>query len=586
MQAIPAALRIHVHTDLETFITVVIRGLKFTGGDVADNGGAILNREHLTIQNSTITGNAAQGDDGGGGVHNRYGSLALIDCLIQNNSSTGSGGAILNRSVPLQITNSTLVGNTGFNGGAIFSTNGNVSITASTIADKHAAVSGGGIRIQGQQLTLTSSTLSGNTADADGGAIFFSNGRATMTNLTVSGNSAVRNGGGMRLRTCAGNVVSITHTTITSNRANTDSSGADTGGGIFVAASSVTLPQLDHTIVAGNLRNVSTRDAVFGAIAARFSLIGDNTAAMLTNNGGNMIGTSGAPVNPQLDLLGDYGGRTFTHRLRPGNPAIDAGDPTAVAGAGTVPLYDQRGAGPFYRVFDRDGSSGERIDIGAYELAVLPLLLGDYNQNEAVDATDYVLWRNTLGMIVTRFSGADGNGDGMIDQADHGVWRAHFGQLYFPDVGSGTLDALSAESQERGRESLSNRNIAAGQVDETIVLTPSRPLPTLADSDTTTTQADGFAVHDTQALWHDSSTWSRGKSNQYQLDRTDGNDLLLLLAIDRVWRFSRQNSFVNEDIGTHEHHADDGDRVNEIDEPLAVALSVRRGERSTYIVSG
>ena len=63
-----------------------------------------------------------------------------------------------------------------------------------------------------------------------------------------------------------------------------------------------------------------------------------------------------------LGPLADNGGPTFTHALLPGSPAIDAGDPAAVAGVGNVPLYDQRGFA-FSRV------AGGRIDIGAFEAA-------------------------------------------------------------------------------------------------------------------------------------------------------------------------------------------------------------------------
>jgi hypothetical protein len=112
-----------------------------------------------------------------------------------------------------------------------------------------------------------------------------------------------------------------------------------------------------------------------------------------------------------------------------------------VAGAGNVPLYDQRGA-PFARVH------GGRIDIGAFELQqVGPTLPGDYNQNGTVDAADYVVWRKTLGTTgLPAYSGADGDGDGMVDQDDHGVWRANFGRT-LPPLAAGsflgaTLDTL------------------------------------------------------------------------------------------------------------------------------------------------
>ena len=67
-------------------------------------------------------------------------------------------------------------------------------------------------------------------------------------------------------------------------------------------------------------------------------------------------------LEPQLK---DNGGRTRTHALVAGSPALDAGDPTIAS----PPEYDQRGAG-FARV------SNGRIDIGAYELQVSAVVGG------------------------------------------------------------------------------------------------------------------------------------------------------------------------------------------------------------------
>jgi hypothetical protein len=53
---------------------------------------------------------------------------------------------------------------------------------------------------------------------------------------------------------------------------------------------------------------------------------------------------------------------------------------------------------------------------------------GDYNRKSVVDAADYVLWRKTLTQTVDPAgSGADGDGDGTVDEEDYGVWRTAFG---------------------------------------------------------------------------------------------------------------------------------------------------------------
>ena len=106
-------------------------------------------------------------------------------------------------------------------------------------------------------------------------------------------------------------------------------------------------------------------------------------------------------TNPMLGPLADNGGPTKTHALLVGSSAIDAGNPAALAGAGGVPFYDQRGP-PIGRV------SGGRIDIGAVERQPIPAaVFGDYNKNGTVDAADYVVWRKTLGTtFVIAFSGS------------------------------------------------------------------------------------------------------------------------------------------------------------------------------------
>ena len=78
---------------------------------------------------------------------------------------------------------------------------------------------------------------------------------------------------------------------------------------------------------------------------------------------GKAIASAGRFLVPSIrscDRWRIMAGRCATHALAPGSPAIDAGNPAAVAGIGGVPQFDLRGE-PFVRVFDG------RIDIGAFE---------------------------------------------------------------------------------------------------------------------------------------------------------------------------------------------------------------------------
>lgn len=62
-------------------------------------------------------------------------------------------------------------------------------------------------------------------------------------------------------------------------------------------------------------------------------------------------------------------------------------------------------------------------------------LAGDYNRNNAVDAADYVLWRDTLNQSGTGLA-ADGNANGMIDSGDYTFWRARFGTTLGAGLGA------------------------------------------------------------------------------------------------------------------------------------------------------
>ena len=91
------------------------------------------------------------------------------------------------------------------------------------------------------------------------------------------------------------------------------------------------------------------------------NLIGDGTGTGFTNGvNGDIVGTATNPIDPKLGALSNNGGRTKTHALLAGSPAIDAGDNSL------VPSTDQRGTG-FQRIRDGNGDRQAVADIGAFE---------------------------------------------------------------------------------------------------------------------------------------------------------------------------------------------------------------------------
>jgi hypothetical protein len=75
-----------------------------------------------------------------------------------------------------------------------------------------------------------------------------------------------------------------------------------------------------------------------GTVTARFSLLRIGNGSGLTNGvNGNQVGSRSTPLDPKLGPLADNGGRTRTHALQQGSPAIDA------ASTPDCPTTDQRG---------------------------------------------------------------------------------------------------------------------------------------------------------------------------------------------------------------------------------------------------
>ena len=227
--------------------------------------------------------------------------------------------------------------------------------------------------------------------------------------------------------------VNVAYSTIAQNHA-----VQSKGGGIWLRDDPITII---GSIVAGNRAPAGNPDLqpFLEPVTMSFSLLGDSAGTTLVeatlgspDANGNIVG---GPVNGAIDpLLGPLvfngghilpdGQAMLTHALLPGSPAIDAGDPAAVAGMGEVPLHDQRGV-QFSRVANGDDITEARVDIGAFEWQPNPLQ-GDYNYSGAVDAADYVVWRKTVGS--SEDLRADGDGDADGDQDDYAVWRANFGR--------------------------------------------------------------------------------------------------------------------------------------------------------------
>ena len=259
----------------------------------------------VLIRNLTILNGLDNGLGGGVGIRNDGGDLT-IEC------STISGN----------------MANSGSNGGGVLSIGalGSLTITDSTFVDNFASGIGGGVYLDEHTATITNTTFDNNSSDSGGGIYVDSSGILNLLNSTVSGNLQTDNGsstGGGGIATSGS--ANITNSTITNN-------------------SSVAPVLLPSGISSFGTATVT----ISGSIVANQQVGIDCSsfdASSITSTGGNIeSGTSCGfmsagdlqDTDPLLGVLANNGGKTETHILLPGSPAID--------NAGTCGLADdQRG---------------------------------------------------------------------------------------------------------------------------------------------------------------------------------------------------------------------------------------------------
>jgi hypothetical protein len=178
----------------------------------------------------------------------------------------------------------------------------------------------------------------------DGGGLC-SEGTATLVRGTFNHDSA----GGGAISNPGGAALTLNNCTIPNNAAVNGS-----GGGIWNAGDGTL--NLINTIVAENTAAASGPDVSGSVTTADHNLIGDGSGlSIVTDQGGNLVGTGTSPIDPRLGPLQNNGGPTETLPLLADSPAIGHGDNAK------APATDQRGV-------TRVDETGEATGTGAFEL--------------------------------------------------------------------------------------------------------------------------------------------------------------------------------------------------------------------------
>ena len=354
------------------------------GGGLFNSGGV------MTVTNTNITGNFAQGDNGtagdnlagsGGGIFNKTpGTVTVTGGEITGNFAVRAGGGIEsspdttttlngvdlsnNTAGDVEIDLTTTVAADPGNGGGFHVTgNGTVTINGGTVNNNVAAREGGGLWNGSGTMTVdgstTALTINGNTASGpagdDGGGGIFNNGgtliinTANITNNIADGASG--SGGGIL---GLGGSITATGAIITGNRANRAGGGIETAGTHALTLSSVTLNNNNAGVApdaAGNPGNGGgLHVSGSGTVDISNSTINSNTASRegggLWNQAGTVMTVSNSTLNGNSAIgaaAHDGGGALFNNgngnatgnaELVLGNVTVSNNTATEGAGSG------------------------------------------------------------------------------------------------------------------------------------------------------------------------------------------------------------------------------------------------------------
>lgn len=351
------------------------------GGGIANFGGYNANSPTLTITESAIVGNTGVLGGGVANVAYNYDSGAPVNSTMTVSGHTyfafnlsGFGGAVLTGSAgdstaDLTLNDSLLYYNIAYFGGTVV----NLSFGTNT-----ASVANSTVEANRDMFAYNFSFFGGalwNTAIYDGTA------EMTVSNCTISGNTSIAFGSGLLNSdflfffgsAVPGNsTLTITNSTITGN--GFSGTGAPFNGGVLnLSLTSAGSVVLTNSIVAGNFGDGGEGGVeVFNLLYADGSLTsarnvlghdGIDTATAIygfTPAASDVIATSDGTLPTALTsildtVLNDNGGDTGTHALPLGSPAIGLADSCGLA-------VDQRN---FLRI---DGD----CDAGAYEYGAPP----------------------------------------------------------------------------------------------------------------------------------------------------------------------------------------------------------------------
>jgi predicted outer membrane repeat protein len=296
---------------------------------------------------------------------------------------------------------------------------GTVNLVKANVANLHTGVNGGAIYSSGGNVTLYSSTIKGCSA-ASGGAIYFN--QVTVNDLSalylgsgtvISGNTATASGGGVYANGAivvvdSNQLGGMVAPSITGNTATVE------GGGVYLTSTCVVTDPgtiFASKVVTGNTAPTNPDIANYGSIGSSISL-------MYVSSTGTATGTGFTPDSPvTLDVA----------LATPSVTYIELLDDITVTSGITIsrPLYISASTSQAAHIYLGADLTGPFVTVGSNSLVLTNVVLGPaasgtYSASTlvSVGASGYLLLSGNAGLQNNMSSTGDGgainaNGDGM-----------------------------------------------------------------------------------------------------------------------------------------------------------------------------
>jgi plastocyanin len=237
-------------------------------------------------------------------------------------------------------------------GGGIYNS-GTLTLAHSTLTGNHAEGHGGGLYNDGNA-TVVASTVAGNTSRDGGGGVFNVDTMAVVNStLTANGTTEGANGGGIE----NAGALQVTSSTVSGN------SSSRNGAGIWAYGWGGTT-KITTTLLAGNTPAASGANCYGPVSSGGYNLVGyADDGCTFAAKTTDQVGTTQAPIEPDVAPLADSGGATETMALFSFSAAVDRVPLWKCTGTLGASPVDQRGV---------SRPVGTRCDIGPYEGSIPP----------------------------------------------------------------------------------------------------------------------------------------------------------------------------------------------------------------------